>query len=225
MRGAIFDLDGTIVDNMPVHAEAFAIFVERHGLRPLTLDDRKRLDGRRNRDIFPDLFGRELTDAEQAAFAHEKEALYRELSVGRLAPAAGFLRLLDRLDAHAIPVAVATSAPPDTVAHTLAELGLTSRLTNIIRGDQVLRGKPFPDVFLAAAKRLGVPPVDCVAFEDAPIGVIAARNAGMTAVAVASSFPADVFLAPEVGAALVVRDFDEYLALYPALLCGHGDRH
>ena len=211
MRGAIFDLDGTIVDNMPVHAEAFAIFVERHGLPPLTLDDRKRLDGRRNRDIFPDLFGRELTDAEQAAFADEKEALYRELSVGRLAPAAGFLRLLDRLDAHAIPVAVATSAPPDNVGHTLAELGLTSRLTNIIRGDQVPRGKPFPDVFLAAAARLGVPAVDCVAFEDAPIGVIAARAAGMTTVAVGSSFPPDVFLAPEVGADVVVKDFEEYL--------------
>ncbi len=212
MRGAIFDLDGTIVDNMPVHAEAFAIFVERHGLRPLTLDDRKRLDGRRNRDIFPDLFGRELTDAEQAAYANEKEALYRQLSVGRLAPAAGLVRLLDRLDAHAIPVAVATSAPPDNVIHTLAELGLTTRLTCVIRGDQVPRGKPFPDVFLAAAERLGVPGVDCVAFEDAPIGVIAARRAGMKTVAVGNGFPADVFLAPEVGADVVVRDFDEYLA-------------
>ena len=212
MRGAIFDLDGTIVDNMPVHADAFAIFVERHGLRPLTLDDRKRLDGRRNRDIFPDLIGRELTDAEQAAYADEKEALYRELSVGRLAPAPGLVRLLDRLDVHAIPVAVATSAPPENVAHTLAELGLATRLTCVIRGDQVPRGKPFPDVFLAAAERLGVPAADCVAFEDAPIGIIAARDAGMTTVAIGSSFSADVFLAPEVGADVFVRDFEEYLA-------------
>jgi HAD superfamily hydrolase (TIGR01509 family) len=212
MRGAIFDLDGTIVDNMHVHADAFAIFVERHGLRPLTLDDRKRLDGRRNRDIFPDLFGRELSDAEQAAFADEKEALYRELSVGHLVPAAGLVRLLDRLDAHAIPVAVATSAPTENVTHTLVQLGLASRLTRIVRSDQVPRGKPFPDVFLAAAKRLCVPAADCVAFEDAPIGVLAARNAGMTTVAVGSSFSADVFLTPEVGADVVVRDFEEYLA-------------
>jgi beta-phosphoglucomutase len=224
MRGAIFDLDGTIVDNMPVHAGAFAIFVERHGLRPLTLDDRKRLDGRRNCDIFPELFRRELTDAEQSAFANEKETLYRELSTGRLVPAAGLIRLLDLLDAHAVPVAVATSAPPDNVIHTLAELGLATRLACVVRSDQVPRGKPFPDVFLAAAERLGVPAADCVAFEDAPIGVIAARNAGMTTVAVASSFSADVFLAPEVGADLVVRDFDEYLALHPALLRRNGDR-
>jgi beta-phosphoglucomutase len=224
MRAAIFDLDGTIVDNMPVHAEAFAIFAERHGLRPLTLDDRQRLDGRRNRDIFPDLFGRELTDAEQAAFADEKEALYRELSAGHLVPAAGLVRLLDHLDARAVPVAIATSAPPDNVTHTLAELGLATRLTCVVRSDQVARGKPFPDVFLAAAERMGVPAAGCVAFEDAPIGVIAARNAGMTTVAVASSFSADVFVAPEVGADVVVRDFDEYLALHPALLRRHGDR-
>ena len=212
MKGAIFDLDGTIVDNMPVHADAFAIFVERHGLPPMTLDDRKRLDGRRNRDIFPDLFGRELCDAEQAAFADEKEALYRELSVGRLAPVAGLVRLLDALAAHSIPVAVATSAPPGNVRHTLAELGLASRLPCIVRSDQVPRGKPFPDVFLAAAARLGTAPADCVAFEDAPIGIIAARDAGMATVAVGSSFSADVFLAPEVGADVVVMDFEEYLA-------------
>jgi beta-phosphoglucomutase len=212
MRGAIFDLDGTIVDNMPVHAEAFAIFVERHGLPPLTLDDRKRLDGRRNRDIFPDLFGRPLSDAEHLAFADEKEALYRELSVGRLVPLDGLVRLLDCLAARSTPVAVATSAPPANVSHTLTELGLADRLTCIVRSDEVPRGKPFPDVFLAAASRLGVAPADCVAFEDAPIGVIAAREAGMQTVAVASSFAADVFLAPEVGADVVVKDFEEYLA-------------
>jgi beta-phosphoglucomutase len=212
MRAAIFDLDGTIVDNMPVHADAFAIFVERHGLAPLTLDRRKRLDGRRNRDIFPDLFGRPLNDAEQLAFAEEKEALYRQLSAGRLVPANGLVRLLDCLSAQAIPVAVATSAPPDNVSHTLDELGLTSRFTCIVRSDQVPRGKPYPDVFLAAAERLGVPAADCVAFEDAPIGIIAARDAGMTTVAVGSSFSADVFLAPEVGADVVVMDFEEYLA-------------
>jgi HAD superfamily hydrolase (TIGR01509 family) len=211
MRAAIFDLDGTIVDNMPVHADAFAIFVERHGLPPLTLDDRKRLDGRRNRDIFPDLFGRELGDAEQTAFADEKEALYRELSGGRLTPASGLVRLLDCLAAAGIPVAVATSAPPDNVHHTLNELRLAPRLTCIVRSDQVPRGKPFPDVFLAAADRLGVPPAGCVAFEDAPIGIIAARAAGMKTVAVGSSFSADVFLAPEVGADVVVKDFEEYL--------------
>ena len=212
MRGAIFDLDGTIVDNMPVHADAFKIFVDRHGLTPLTMDDRKRLDGRRNREIFPDLFGRPLTDDEQLAYADEKETLYRVLSVGRLTPVAGLVDLLDRLDAHGIPVAIATSAPPENVSHTLTELRLATRLSCIVRGDQVPRGKPFPDVFLEAASRLGVDPSECVAFEDAPIGIAAARAAGMKTVAVANSFTPEVFLAPSVGADCVVADFADYLA-------------
>lgn len=213
MRGAIFDLDGTIVDNMPVHMEAFAVFCKRHGLKPLTVDDRKRLDGRRNRDIFPDLFGRALTDEEQRVFAEEKEDLYRELSVGRLVPVNGLVELLDELDARGIPVAVATSAPPANVSHTLAELDLASRLACVVRSDQVAHGKPFPDVFLAAAARLGVPPADCVAFEDAPIGIVAAKAAGMHAVAISNSFAAEVFLAPAVGADEVVRDFSDFLRL------------
>ena len=227
MRAAILDLDGTIVDNMPVHMEAFAVFAEHHGLAPITLDDRKRLDGRRNRDIFPDLFGRALGDDEQRAFAEEKEALYRQLSVGRLVAVEGLNRLLDRLDAAGIPVAVATSAPPDNVRHTLTELGLAARLDKVVRSDQVARGKPFPDVFLAAAARVGVPPGECVAFEDAPIGIVAARAAGMQTVAVATSFTAEVFLAPSVGADIVVRDFDEFLAgagrwLVDQSSCGSG---
>jgi HAD superfamily hydrolase (TIGR01509 family) len=212
MRAAIFDLDGTVVDNMPVHAEAFAIFVRRHGLAPLTPGDRERLDGRRNTEIFPDLFGRALSDEEQDRFADEKEALYRELSAGRLEPAAGFTGLLDRLETHGIPFAVATSAPPENVRHTLAELRLASRLACVVRGDEVPRGKPFPDVFLAAAERLKVEPGACVAFEDAPVGVRAARAAGMKTVALTSSFTPDVFRTPAVGADWVVADFAGYLA-------------
>jgi HAD superfamily hydrolase (TIGR01509 family) len=211
MRGAIFDLDGTIVDNMPVHAEAFAIFVTRHGLPHLTPEDRRRLDGRRNRDIFPDLFGRPLTDDELAAYADEKESLYRERSRGRLVALAGLDRLLGLLDAAGVRSAIATSAPPENVGHTLAELGLSARFAAIARSDQVPRGKPWPDVFLEAARQLGVPPGECVAFEDAPIGIAAAAAAGMTTVALTTSFGPEIFLAGAAPPHLVVRDFEEFL--------------
>lgn len=212
MRGAIFDLDGTVVDNMPLHAEAFAIFAERHGLPPLTIEDRKRLDGRRNKDIFPDLFGGPLDEVSLRAYADEKESLYRELSRGRIALTAGFERLLARLDVKAIPVAIATSAPPENVAHSLRETGLAQRQLTVVRSDQVARGKPFPDVFLAAAASLGVPPSACVAFEDAPIGIEAGIAAGMVTVAVMTSFTEETFRRAPVPPTLVVRDFDDYLA-------------
>ena len=210
--GVVFDLDGTLVANMGIHAEAFTRFVTRHGLPPLDEAARARLDGKRNRDIFPELFGRELAEPDLVAYSSEKEALYRELSRGRLTPLNGLGRLLDRLDAHGIPAALATSAPADNVGHTLAELGLASRLARVARSDEVPRGKPHPDVFLAAARLIGADPACCLAFEDSPSGVLAARAAGMTCVAVLTSFSADLFAAHGAAPHHAVVDFAAFLA-------------
>ena len=95
--GAVFDLDGTVLDNIPFHMAAFATFVERHGLPPLDEEKRARIDGKRNRDVFPIVFDRELSDEEVMRFADEKERLYRELSRGRLVPRRGLLPLLFEL--------------------------------------------------------------------------------------------------------------------------------
>ena len=73
-RAVVFDLDGTLTDNMPLHAEAFAVFAQRHGLPPLTMEDRRRLDGKRNSEIFPVLFNRPMTGDEWRAMEHEKES-------------------------------------------------------------------------------------------------------------------------------------------------------
>lgn len=203
----IFDLDGTLVDNMALHAEAFAAFAARHGLPPLTLADRARLDGRRNSEIFPVLFGRDMPREEWMAYETEKESLYRELSRGRLHPLAGATALLDRLEAAGVAIAVATSAPEPNVTHTLVEIGLTGRFPVIVRGDQVGRGKPAPDVFLAAAATLGQDPATCLVFEDAPMGITAARAAGMPVFAVTTSFAADHLLGLADPPDLAVPDF------------------
>ena len=211
-RAVIFDIDGTIVDNMHLHAEAFGVFVERHGLPPLTPADRARLDGRRNSEIFPILFNREVAREEWQAYEHEKEGLYRELSRGRLSPMKGLHELIERLRVEHIPIALATSAPKANVVHTLAELELAAEFPVIVRGDEVARGKPAPDVFIEAARRLGVAPEDCLVFEDAPMGIEAAHAAGMRVVALTTSFQASHFQQLPVPPAFVCADFAEYLA-------------
>jgi phosphoglycolate phosphatase-like HAD superfamily hydrolase len=118
----VFDLDGTLVHNMPIHAEAFGVFAERHGLAPLTPADRRALDGKRNSEIFPVIFGRALTREEWMAYEEEKEGLYREISRGRLVAVPGLARLLASLDRHGVAVAIATSAPRANVEHSLHEL-------------------------------------------------------------------------------------------------------
>jgi HAD superfamily hydrolase (TIGR01509 family) len=215
VRGVVFDLDGTLVDNMALHTEAFAIFGERHGLRPFDAEQRALLDGKRNADIFPVLCRRPLTAEELRAFADEKEGCYRELSRGRLAALTGLDHLLALLESRGIPCAVATSGPAENVEHTLRETGLAQRLSVIVRGDEVPRGKPHPDIFLAAAARIGVDPCSCLAFEDSPAGVAAALAAGMVCVALTTSFTRGQFEAAGVEPDRIVADFDAFLSQRP----------
>jgi HAD superfamily hydrolase (TIGR01509 family) len=212
IRGVVFDMDGTLLDNMPFHEEAFNTFAARHGLPALTLETRKWMDGKRNRDIFPYLFTRELTPDDVEQLSDEKESLYRTLSKGRLTTLAGLDRLLARLEARGIPVSLATSAPRANVEHTLTELGLRARFTHIARSDEVAHGKPFPDVFLEAARQMGIAPEQCLAFEDAPAGIIAARRAGMFCIGVSTSYSRELLAHTDPPPHAVIGNYDEFLA-------------
>jgi HAD superfamily hydrolase (TIGR01509 family) len=208
----VFDLDGTLADNMHWHARAFRAFVARHHLPSITEEVRRRIDGKRNAEIMPILFERPLSAEEIASLAWDKEDLYRSLSRGGIRPILGLPMLLDALATHRIPIAVATSAPRENVAHTLGELGLADRFRSVALSDDVPRGKPFPDVYLRAAERLGVDPTVCLAFEDAPVGVAAARAAGMRCLALTSTFPAEAFGSGEWAPHGVCTDYLDYLA-------------
>ena len=212
VHGVVFDLDGTLVDNMELHERAFAVFGERHRLPALDPDTEVRLRGTRNTDIFPVLFSRALTRDEIRAYSDEKEGLYRERSKGRLVALAGLDRLLRRLEAAGIPAVVATSGPAENVEHTLREIGLAARLQLVVRADQVPRGKPHPDIFLAAAARIGIDPRSCLAFEDTPAGVMGAQAAGMTTVAMTTRIAPEVFAAAGLHPEFMARDFDEFLS-------------
>ncbi len=106
----------------------------------------------------------------------------------------GLPALLDWFAANGIAVALATSAPELNVAHTLSEVGLAGVFSTVVRGDQVPRGKPAPDVFLEASRQLGAPEASVV-FEDAPMGIAAAKAAAMRVVAITSTFSAAQFAA------------------------------
>jgi beta-phosphoglucomutase len=123
----------------------------------------------------------------------------------------GLQQLIEQLAADRIPMALATSAPQPNVVHTLAELGLDEAFPIIVRGDEVARGKPAPDVFLEAARRLGVAPKGCLVFEDAPMGIEAAQAAGMPVVALTTSFQQAHFERLQPPPSFICGDFEAFL--------------
>ncbi|ABU56969.1 MULTISPECIES: HAD family phosphatase [Roseiflexus] len=211
---AIFDMDGTLLNNMPLYYAAFRIFIERHGLRPPPPFEAIRLIGMRQSDIFPALFGRTLTPEEIAHYSAEAGTIYREMLAG-VTPLPGLLRFLDLLEQRQVRIALATSAPRDNVAPTLEALGIADRFAAITLGEEVPRGKPAPDIFLEAAQRIERPAECCVVFEDSFAGIAAARAAGMRCIALATTHSADDLRAADPD--LIVADYDELLRMTPLL--------
>ena len=192
-RALIFDMDGTIVDNMAFHTQSWIAFFARRG-RAIDADEFFRTTaGRQGQEIIRSYLGADLADDEIAVLNHEKEAVYRELYAPHLKSVAGFEDLIADARSQGILLAVGTAAPPANVEFTLDGLGLRRHFETVVGAADVARGKPHPDVFLEAARRCGAAPADCIVFEDAPLGVEAARRAGMRVVVITTTLPAEAF--------------------------------
>ncbi|KQV37953.1 HAD family phosphatase [Massilia sp. Root335] len=189
----IFDMDGTIVDNMAFHTESWLAFFARRGK---TYDPDaffRETAGAQGREILRERLGPDIPDDEIAVLAQEKDVLYREIYGPHRGAIQGFEAFVASARAQGVRLAVATSAPPANIVFTLDELDLRRHFDAVVGAADVARGKPHPDVFLKAAEKLGVPPADCIVFEDAPMGVEAARRAGMRAVVITTTLPAEAF--------------------------------
>ena len=193
LKALIFDMDGTIVDNMRYHDAAWAAWYARHGI-PFDAEVHfHSTAGRTTSETFASLKPGS-TAADHAIWSAEKEALYHESYGPHVAELSGLSALLDAADAAHLKLAVATAAPPVNIAFILDRLDLRRRFSAIASPSMGLRGKPHPDIFLKAAELHDVPPEACLVFEDAPLGVEAARRAGMRAVAVTTILGPEAFL-------------------------------
>jgi beta-phosphoglucomutase family hydrolase len=187
VRAAVFDMDGTLVDNMPFHAQAWIEIAARLGVTLTRERFERELAGRKNDETFALLLGRPVPPEEAERLAHVKETRYRELYRPHVAPLRGLHPLLDRLRGASVTCAVATAAPSENRAMVLGGLALANAFASIVGAEHVLRGKPAPDLFLAAARQLAIEPSACIVFEDAVNGIVAARAAGMRAVGVTTT--------------------------------------
>ncbi|MGO4476908.1 HAD family hydrolase [Massilia sp. 2TAF26] len=204
----IFDMDGTIVDNMAFHTRSWLEFFARRGKEYEAEAFFRETAGAQGREILRARLGDEVTDEEIAALAAEKDALYREMYGPHRAAIKGFDDFVTAADERGVALAVATSAPPKNIVFTLDELDLRRHFGAVVGATDVKQGKPHPDVFLKAAEKLGANPADCIVFEDAPMGVEAARRAGMRAVVITTTLPADAFAEFD-NVLKIVNDYDE----------------
>ncbi|NHZ93672.1 beta-phosphoglucomutase family hydrolase [Massilia sp. CCM 8733] len=192
-RAFIFDMDGTIVDNMSFHTESWIAFFQRRG-KDIDADEFFRTTaGRQGKEIIRAEMGEHLNDDEVRVLNDEKELVYRELYEPHRKTVSGFDELIALAKAHKVALAVATAAPNANITFTLDGLDLRRHFDTVVGAADVARGKPHPDVFLLAAQRCGVAPEHCIVFEDAPLGVEAARRAGMRAVVLTTTLPAESF--------------------------------
>lgn len=186
MKGAIFDLDGVIVDTAKYHYLAWASLADELGFK-FTEEDNERLKGvsrMRSLDILLEVGGLEFEEAERQAMAEKKNRLYVEyisrLEESELLP--GVKEYLTGLRSRGIGIALGSASK--NAEFILNKLNITDLFDAVVDGNKVSLAKPDPEVFLIAAQEIGLQPDGCVVFEDAEAGVQAGKAAGMKVVGI-----------------------------------------
>ena len=205
---AIFDHDGVLVDSLAMHQDAWVELGRRESLE-ITPDFIRETFGMTNPSIFERLKGDQIEAEEVARLGDLKESCYRDAAKGRIELMAGVRELLEGLTAAGVRLAIGSSGVLPNLELTVLEAGLQGRFAAIASLEDIKRGKPDPEIFLVAARKVGVEPSRSVVFEDAVVGIQAAKAAGMYAVGVGTTNPLDVLRAA--GADEVVTDLQDYL--------------
>jgi len=183
LHAVIWDLDGVIIDSAEEHRQAWQRLAQEEGIR-FTDADFWATFGKRNDDIITIVWGT-LPPERIQGLADRKEFYFRELIRKTAVPLPGSIELLRGLHDAGFLQALASSAPVENIQLISEVLGLRQYLTALVSGETVPHGKPAPDIFLKAARELGVEPSRCLVIEDAVAGVQAAHAAGMQCIAVA----------------------------------------
>jgi beta-phosphoglucomutase family hydrolase len=185
-KAVIWDMDGIIVDTAQYHLEGWQIVFGKRGVN-YTEEDYWRNTGKRSDGIIKNILGREIAQDEIMAIIREKDETFQQLIGQNIRPFPGVLKLITSLKKHGFKIAIASSAPMENIHLITRSLRIHSRFDAIISGWEVTKGKPDPQTFLLAAKKLGVEAEDCIVIEDAISGVTASKRANMRCIAVTNT--------------------------------------
>ncbi|MFJ9243995.1 HAD family hydrolase [Streptomyces sp. NPDC101776] len=180
----IFDLDGTLVDSEPNYYEATRQTLAEHGVPDFTWEQHERYVGISTQETLVLLKERHGLKAPVEELLAETNRRYLALARAATRVYPEMRKFVELLAAEGVPMAVASGSSPEAIEAILTGTGLDASLRTVVSADEVARGKPAPDVFLEAARRLGAAPADCVVLEDAAPGAAAAHAAGMRCIAI-----------------------------------------
>lgn len=181
IKGLIFDMDGTMINNMMVHHRAWQQKLKEYGIDWSLEEVMEKVHGV-NVELLERLFGDRFTMAERIQISKKKEIAYREIYQPEIKLIDGLLPFLQSAKAVNIPMAIATAAPPENAYFVLENLPISQYFKALFHSDDVTKGKPDPQVFELAADAIGVPLKNCLIFEDSVTGAEAAHRAGCNAI-------------------------------------------
>ena len=202
----IFDMDGVIVDTNPFHKQAWMRYARQLGKHITEAWMHEHVYGRINKEALTALLGSVPDDEELRQHTEAKEALFLDSYRDHVAMVPGLRSVLVQGKEAGIPMAVATSAPRMNVEFIFEALGLEAFFPVVIDDQMVTKGKPDPEIYLLTADQLGIPPAQCLVFEDSFSGVNAGLAAGMAVIALSTTHSPDEFR----GVEHTMRDFTAF---------------
>lgn len=208
LKAVIFDMDGTLADNIPYHKQSWLDLLKCYNIAI----DESDFDAQ-NHGTGPEMvrrfFGNNLSDEKVNELWKLKENLYRKLYTKHLKPIPGLTDLLVLLKSKNIRIGLATMGIAENVDFLLNGLGIKSYFNVITKGDEILKGKPDPEVYITTINKLKLRAEECLAVEDSLAGVLSAKNARLWVTAITTSSTAEYFTAHGVDS--VVHDFKELM--------------
>ena len=205
LKGLLFDMDGTLVDNLAYHFKSFDAYAQREGftlLEPVSL----KINGMHSNDIFPMLLGDEVVAKYGLdRLNREKEEVYREMYHDKVEPIAGLIEFLKAAKAAGVKCALGSSGCRDNVNMIINGLGIADYVDASISGSDVTHGKPHPEIFTKAHEAMGLKAEECIVVEDAVNGILAGVAAGCKCLAITTTATAEELT--NAGADLCVEDY------------------
>ncbi|MBY9005923.1 MAG: HAD family phosphatase [Candidatus Lokiarchaeota archaeon] len=183
----IFDVDGVLIDSGPIHYKSWKKLADEIGI-PFTKQYFDDSFGKQGIPTLRNIVGKNISEKQLLEWVELKEVYYREMVKNKLIAMPGVITLIKELKENSFKLAVATSGPPENTDLLLKTIYIDQFFDQIITAADIKKGKPAPDIFLMVSKNLNILPKNCLVIEDAPVGIEAAKKAGMKCIALTTTY-------------------------------------